>query len=125
MTSSQRIVDYTRLETEDDLVKEVDADLVKKNWPDKGEVTFDQITMRYRKEMDPSMIDISMLIQPGMKVGVVGRTGAGKSTILNVLFRLTDSEAGTLKIDGVDIKDVGLHLLRKNVAYIPQSPFLI
>lgn len=125
MTSSQRIVDYTRLETEDDLVKEVDADLVKKNWPDKGEVTFDQITMRYRKEMDPSMIDISMLIQPGMKVGVVGRTGAGKSTILNVLFRLTDSEAGTLKIDGVDIKSVGLHLLRKNVAYIPQSPFLI
>lgn len=60
-----------------------------------------------------------------MKVGVVGRTGAGKSTILNVLFRLTDSEAGSLKIDGVDIKSVGLHLLRKNVAYIPQSPFLI
>jgi ABC-type multidrug transport system fused ATPase/permease subunit len=54
-----------------------------------------------------------------MKVGIVGRTGAGKSTILQVLFRLTDSHAGSIKIDGVDIKSVGLHLLRKNVAYIP------
>lgn len=71
------------------------------------------------------MIDISMQIQAGMKVGIVGRTGAGKSTILQVLFRLTDSHKGSIKIDGVDIKDIGLHLLRKNVAYIPQAPFLI
>lgn len=54
-----------------------------------------------------------------MKVGIVGRTGAGKSTILQVLFRLTDSCGGSIKIDGVDIKSVGLHLLRKNVGYIP------
>lgn len=71
------------------------------------------------------MIDVSMNIQAGMKVGIVGRTGAGKSTILQVLFRLTDSHKGQIKIDGVDIKDIGLHLLRKNVAYIPQAPFLI
>lgn len=80
---------------------------------------FDDVSMRYRDGMDPSMIDVSMNIQPGMKVGIVGRTGAGKSTILQVLFRLTDSHAGNIKIDGVDIKSIGLHLLRKNVAYIP------
>jgi len=54
-----------------------------------------------------------------MKVGVVGRTGAGKSTILNVLFRLTDPFEGDVMIDGLDFKKVGLHLLRKNIAYIP------
>jgi len=60
-----------------------------------------------------------------MKVGVVGRTGAGKSSILQVLFRLSDSSSGTIAIDGVNTKDIGLHLLRMNIAYIPQSPFLI
>ena len=60
-----------------------------------------------------------------MKIGVVGRTGAGKSSILQILFRLTDCESGTIMIDGVDIKSVGLHILRQNIAYIPQTPFLI
>ena len=75
--------------------------------------------MRYNEGLEPAMNDLSLEIQPGMKVGIVGRTGAGKSTILQVLFRLTDSFKGSIKIDGVDIKDVGLHLLRKSIAYIP------
>ena len=60
-----------------------------------------------------------------MKVGIVGRTGAGKSSILQALFRLCDLDTGTIKIDGVDITTLGLHLLRKNIAFIPQLPFLI
>jgi len=54
-----------------------------------------------------------------MKVGIVGRTGAGKSSILQVLFRLSDCQEGAVEIDGRDIKDLGLHMLRKNIAYIP------
>ena len=60
-----------------------------------------------------------------MKVGIVGRTGAGKSTILQVLFRLTECCGGRILIDGQDLKQVGLHKLRKSIAYIPQQPFLI
>lgn len=60
-----------------------------------------------------------------MKVGIVGRTGAGKSTILQVLFRLTECFEGRILIDGQDLKEIGLHKLRKSIAYIPQQPFLI
>ena len=81
--------------------------------------------MKYREHMDPSIRNLSCTIQAGMKIGIVGRTGAGKSSILQVLFRLSDCSEGKLIIDGVDIKDIGLHLLRKNIAYIPQTPFLI
>jgi ATP-binding cassette, subfamily C (CFTR/MRP), member 1 len=69
--------------------------------------------------MDPSLKDLTISIEPGMKIGIVGRTGAGKSTILQTLFRLTESCQGSLHIDGQDIKDLGLHLLRRNIAYIP------
>ena len=60
-----------------------------------------------------------------MKVGVVGRTGSGKSSILQVLFRLSDLEDGAVEIDGVNTKSIGLHLLRRSIGYIPQAPFLI
>jgi ATP-binding cassette, subfamily C (CFTR/MRP), member 4 len=125
MVASQRIYEYTNLESEDELVKPGDEALKARNWPTQGEIEFDQVTMCYRKGMNPSLIDLSCKCEPGFKVGIVGRTGAGKSTILQVLFRLTDSLSGDILIDGVKIKDVGLHLLRQNVAYIPQSPFVI
>lgn len=81
--------------------------------------------MRYRPALEPSLKDLSVQIQAGMKVGIVGRTGAGKSTILQTLFRLIELCDGTIKIDDVDIKDVGLHILRKNIAFIPQTPFIL
>ena len=60
-----------------------------------------------------------------MKVGIVGRTGAGKSSILQALFRLCELESGEIIIDGQNIRQLGLHLLRKQIAYIPQQPFLL
>ena len=70
-------------------------------------------------------MDLSFKSQGGMLIGIVGRTGSGKSSILQTLFRLVELNYGKTVIDGVDIKTVGLHLLRKSIAYIPQSPFLI
>ena len=81
--------------------------------------------MRYRDFLDPSVKQLSFKVNPRMKVGIVGRTGAGKSSILQTLFRLVDIEEGKIEIDGVDIRDVGLHLLRNNIAFIPQTPFLL
>ena len=68
--------------------------------------------MRYRESLEPAISDLSFTVQPGMKVGIVGRTGAGKSSILQILFRLCETSQGSIKIDGVDIKEIGLHMLR-------------
>ena len=81
--------------------------------------------MRYREYLEPSLVNLSFVVEPKMKVGIVGRTGAGKSSILQALFRLCDLSSGKIVIDGVDIATMGLHILRKNIAFIPQQPFLI
>lgn len=119
MASSQRIYDYTQLETEDQLKKDTDKKYFESKWPSKGEIDFDNVSMKYSPNLEPSISGLNCKIQPGMKVGIVGRTGAGKSSILQVLFRLSESCEGKLNIDGVDIKDIGLHLLRQSIAYIP------
>jgi ATP-binding cassette subfamily C (CFTR/MRP) protein 4 len=81
--------------------------------------------MKYRETLKPALKNLTCTIEPGEKIGIVGRTGAGKSTILQVLFRLTDACGGHLTIDDQDSDDMGLHLLRKNIAYIPQTPFML
>jgi len=81
--------------------------------------------MKYREGLEPSIKGLDCKIQAGMKVGVVGRTGAGKSSILQALFRLIELSEGNVKIDDQDLKNIGLHQLRKNIAFIPQSPFLL
>jgi ABC-type multidrug transport system fused ATPase/permease subunit len=81
--------------------------------------------MKYREFLEPSVKELTFKVQPGMKIGIVGRTGAGKSSILQTLFRLCEVSKGNIKIDDIDIRKLGLHLLRKNIAFIPQSPFLL
>jgi len=129
MTSSQRIHRYTELESEDHLTKDYDAKLTQvspseetplpSGWPSSGVIEFKGVTMRYREGLEPSLKNLDCRIQGHMKVGVVGRTGAGKSSIIQALFRLCDLDEGSIVIDDVDIKDVGLHLLRKNISFIP------
>ena len=83
--------------------------------------------MRYRPDLPPALNGFSVIIKPNMKVGIVGRTGAGKSSILHTLFRMVELEkpiGGRILIDGVDIATLGLHELRKNISIIPQSPFI-
>jgi ATP-binding cassette subfamily C (CFTR/MRP) protein 4 len=125
MTSSQRIVGYTELEPEDELEKKDDKELISSDWPKQGEVEFENATMRYREHLEPCIRELSFKVKSGMKVGIVGRTGAGKSSILQALFRLSELQSGRILIDGVEISKIGLHTLRKRIAFIPQMPFLL
>ena len=100
LTSSQRIVEYTKLPSEDELEKPGDKALIEANWPSKGEISFTDVSMRYREGLDPSLRNLDCKMDPGFKVGIVGRTGAGKSTILQVLFRMTELCGGDILIDG-------------------------
>jgi len=75
--------------------------------------------MRYRDTLEPVVKNLNFEAQSGMKVGIVGRTGSGKSSILQILFRLIDPIEGSIEVDGIDIKSVGLHCLRRKIGYIP------
>jgi ABC-type multidrug transport system fused ATPase/permease subunit len=101
MTSAQKVIEYTELSEEDVLVKKDDKPLEKSEWPQNGRIQFNKVSMRYRKELDLALKGLDFTAQAGMKVGVVGRTGSGKSTILQVLFRLVEVEnGGEIIIDG-------------------------
>jgi ABC-type multidrug transport system fused ATPase/permease subunit len=93
-------------------------------WPEKGEVVAYKLTNSYRADLPPVLRDVSFTIKPGSRVGVVGRTGAGKSTLVGAFLRLVDATSGSIYIDGLDIQQVGLHDLRPRISVIPQTPFL-
>ncbi|KAJ3693573.1 hypothetical protein LUZ60_009053 [Juncus effusus] len=93
-------------------------------WPAKGVVEFREVVLRYRPELPPVLHGIGFRIEGSEKVGIVGRTGAGKSSMLNALFRIVEPERGTILVDGCDISKFGLWDLRKVLGIIPQSPVL-
>uniref|UniRef100_A0A1J3GMA5 ABC-type xenobiotic transporter n=4 Tax=Noccaea caerulescens TaxID=107243 RepID=A0A1J3GMA5_NOCCA len=93
-------------------------------WPVQGLVEFHNVTMRYIPTLPPALSNISFTIQEGTHVGVIGRTGAGKSSILNALFRLTPVCNGDIMVDGVNINHLQVRELRSRLAVVPQSPFL-
>nr|POE51663.1 oligomycin resistance atp-dependent permease yor1 [Quercus suber] len=97
---------------------------VRPSWPEKGEIAFDNVQMRYRAGLPLVLKGLTMNVKAGERIGVVGRTGAGKSTIMSTLFRLVELSGGSISIDGVDIATVGLHDLRSRLAIIPQDPTL-
>ena len=90
------------------------------DWPVGGAVSFKQVDMRYRPNLPLVLKGLSVDIEAREKIGVVGRTGAGKSTIFLTLFRMVEAAAGSIEIDGIDIGDIGLHDLREKLAIIPQ-----
>jgi ABC-type multidrug transport system fused ATPase/permease subunit len=90
-----------------------------------GEVVFQDIKMKYREHSTAYALDgVTFTVRAGSKVGVVGRTGAGKSSLIQVLYRLTPLESGSIRIDGTDISSVSLESLRSSLAVIPQTPFI-
>ena len=94
------------------------------NWPTKGEMVFKDVMLRYRPNCDRALNGISFKVAPGEKVGVVGRTGAGKSTLFMGLTRIVELESGSIEIDGQDIAKVDMKALRDQITMIPQDPTL-
>ena len=101
-----------------------DYDKEQYNWPKEPSVIFKNISTRYRNNLPLCLDDLSFNILPGERCAVVGRTGAGKTSLLQVLFRIIEAEQGSIEIGGVDISKLGLHKLRTNMAVITQSPVL-
>jgi ABC-type multidrug transport system fused ATPase/permease subunit len=97
---------------------------VRPSWPEKGEIVFDNVEMRYRASLPLVLKGLSMHVKGGERIGIVGRTGAGKSSIMSTLFRLVEISGGHITIDGIDIATIGLHDLRSRLAIIPQDPTL-
>eukprot|EP00741_Cyanophora_paradoxa_P016796 tig00020941_g16221.t1 len=93
-------------------------------WPVEGRVEVEGLVMRYREGLDPVLKGVSFAVRPGEKVGVVGRTGAGKSSLMLALLRLVEPAAGRVLIDGTDLASIGLADLRSRIAIIPQDPVL-
>ena len=101
-----------------------DTELLGSGWPWQGGVTFSNGVMRYREDFQPVLQGVNVAINPGESIGIVGRTGSGKSSLFRALLRLTELEHGNILIDGVDIRSIGLDTLRSSIAIIPQDPVL-
>ncbi|XP_063224304.1 ATP-binding cassette sub-family C member 4-like [Bacillus rossius redtenbacheri] len=122
MTSVERVMEYGSLEDEGPL----DSAPEKKppqEWPSQGRIEFRSVYLAYAAEEPAVLKNLNFTISPSEKVGIVGRTGAGKSSLIAALFRLTGVE-GSVLIDGVDTSTIGLHDLRGKLSIIPQEPVL-
>ncbi|XP_030766381.1 multidrug resistance-associated protein 7 [Sitophilus oryzae] len=93
-------------------------------WPNQGVVSFNNVVVKYREHLAPSLMGISFETRPCEKIGVVGRTGAGKSSLIAALFRLVGVSGGEICIDSVNVAKVSLSALRSRLFCIPQDPFL-
>ncbi|KAJ2250376.1 hypothetical protein GGI13_004037 [Coemansia sp. RSA 455] len=94
------------------------------SWPETGKIEFRQYSLRYRPELKPVLNSLSFVIHSKERVGIVGRTGAGKSSLTNALMRLVEADSGSIIIDGTDISTIGLYDLRSRISIIPQDPSL-
>ncbi|CAA0377570.1 unnamed protein product [Arabidopsis thaliana] len=122
MVSVERIKQFTDIPSESEWERK--ETLPPSNWPFHGNVHLEDLKVRYRPNTPLVLKGITLDIKGGEKVGVVGRTGSGKSTLIQVLFRLVEPSGGKIIIDGIDISTLGLHDLRSRFGIIPQEPVL-
>ena len=93
------------------------------NWPSKGSVDFSHYSTRYRSDLPYALHNIDLKVRPGEKIGIVGRTGAGKTSLTAALFRALEACEGSISIDKVDISMIGLHDLRSAIALVLQGVY--
>ncbi|CAF0952960.1 unnamed protein product [Rotaria sp. Silwood1] len=128
MTSAERIHEYGQLVPEGHQNIDGNSILIQPadDWPSHGIIDFKDYTFRYRPELDPVLKNLNLRIESKEKIGIIGRTGAGKSSLIQALFRLVDQSAinGTILIDDIDIGRLSLDHLRSHLSVIPQVPVL-
>uniref|UniRef100_A0AC35TKR0 ABC transporter domain-containing protein n=1 Tax=Rhabditophanes sp. KR3021 TaxID=114890 RepID=A0AC35TKR0_9BILA len=122
IVSVERISEYSTMDNEREWRNEKGKSLT--NWPSKGEIQFHNYSTRYREGLDLVINNLNVTIKGGEKVGLVGRTGSGKSSLAFGLFRMIEAAEGRILIDDVDISEIGLHDLRSKITIVPQDPVL-
>ncbi|CAG2221076.1 ABCC3 [Mytilus edulis] len=121
LISIERIEEFTHLDPE---AEWINAKRPPVHWPDTGRLQFVDYSTRYRSGLDLVLKEIFFDIKGGEKIGVVGRTGAGKSSLTLSIFRLIEKSSGHIVIDGIKIDDIGLHDLRSKISILPQDPVI-
>ena len=123
MTNMERCINYTKIISEKPQILKCDRGLI--HWPSKGEIIFDNLCAKYRNDTEMVLKNISICIKAGEHIGLVGRTGCGKSTLALCLFRLIEPVSGKIYIDDVDITSIGLKKLRENLTIITQESTIL
>ena len=118
ITALERMNEMCQVPQEDEW--RIEKTKPKDSWPDNGKIIFDNYSVKYRKELDYVLKNISTEILPCEKIGIIGRTGAGKSSLFLGLFRMLEISVGDILIDDVNIDNIGLHDLRHKLTIIPQ-----
>ncbi|KAK9823545.1 hypothetical protein WJX72_003616 [[Myrmecia] bisecta] len=122
MNGVERLVEYTELPAEAPAI--IPTARPPPAWPSSGAVRVEHLQLRYRPDLDPALDDLTFDIKGREKVGVAGRTGSGKSSLLMALFRIVEPSSGRIIIDGLDVGHIGLRDLRSKLALVPQDPVI-
>lgn len=122
MNSVERLIEYDDEPTEAPAIIQGNRPLP--DWPTRGQVCVENLVVRYRPELDPVLHGISFTVGSSEKIGVVGRTGCGKSTLMMALYRIVEPWSGRVVIDSIDISTIGLQDLRSRLSLVPQDPIV-
>jgi len=119
MNAAERICEYSKLTIESQDGNEVPA-----SWPGEGKLVVEDLVVGYASDLPPVLHGLTFSIEKNQRLGVVGRTGAGKSSLTFAIFRFLEARSGSITIDGVDISKIKLFDLRSRLTIIPQDPAL-
>lgn len=126
---SQGRASYKRIRSVFEETPDIVDELTMNEWESinteiRGEIKFNHLRFSYQKDIAPALENINLNIKKGSTLAILGRTGSGKTTLANLLLRLYDTDRGMIQLDGVDIRDIPLNVLREKIAYVPQDNFL-